>query len=106
MTLSNSLRINKITTALIAVLGLSVVSLPATASGYDASNQSVKSANGEQARSNALAAIKKATLPFTDVNNALDAGYVSTVDLGFTTHVEARSPPDKIYQSMIGTLFY
>ena len=82
MTLSRSLRINKITTALIAVLGLSVVSLPAAASADEASNQGAKSANGEQARSNALAAIKKATLPFTDVNNALDAGYVSTVDLG------------------------
>jgi hypothetical protein len=82
MTLSNRLRINKITTALIAVLGLSVVSLPAAASGDHASIQSAKSANGEQARSKALAAIKKATLPFTDVSNALDAGYVSTVDLG------------------------
>ena len=82
MRLSNSLRINKFTAALIVVLGLSVVSLPAIAIGYNSSNQSAKSANGEQARNRALAEIKKATLQFTDVNNALDAGYVSTVDLG------------------------
>ncbi len=83
MTLStSSLRINKITTALIAVLGLSVVSLPACSNADDASNQSAKSAKGKHARSKVLAAIKKATLPFTNVSNALDAGYVSTVDLG------------------------
>ncbi|MBT8360377.1 MAG: hypothetical protein KJO32_05435 [Deltaproteobacteria bacterium] len=82
MPLSMSLRKSKTIIALVAVLGLSVVGSPAAASGVDGSNQSAKSANGEQARSRALAAIKKATLQFADVNNALDAGYVSTVDLG------------------------
>lgn len=82
MTLSKNLRLNKVATALLAVIGLSVASLPVVAGNHNSTNGNGKSANGEQARSKALADIKKATLQFTDVSNALAAGYVSTIDLG------------------------
>jgi hypothetical protein len=50
-----------------------------------AEQQQYKNANlkgSMHGRNKTLAAIRQATLPYVDVRNALDAGYVSTVDLG------------------------
>jgi len=70
----------------IFVLSVLLVLFGSLRSGnVQAEQQQYKNGNGNSAlhaRGRTLAAVRKATLPYVNVINALNAGYVSTVDLG------------------------